>query len=80
MGPLLINTYTLATYSMVVVSIVAIFFVNILLAEDYAGIVSDDEKKGTRCYVLSFLIFNSLYTPSAIIQRWLCIFLTGGKQ
>ncbi|CAJ0603064.1 unnamed protein product [Cylicocyclus nassatus] len=44
-GPLIFNMYTSAAYFMFIVSILSVFLVQIYFVEDYAGIISDEEKK-----------------------------------
>ncbi|WKY06937.1 hypothetical protein Q1695_006817 [Nippostrongylus brasiliensis] len=45
-GPIALNMYTSAAFFMCAISLLSVVLVNTLFVEDYAGIISDDEKKG----------------------------------
>ncbi|KAK5972864.1 MFS domain-containing protein [Trichostrongylus colubriformis] len=44
-GPVIFNMYTSAAFFMCAISIVSVILANTVFVEDYAGIISDDEKK-----------------------------------
>ncbi|KAJ1349346.1 hypothetical protein KIN20_004899 [Parelaphostrongylus tenuis] len=62
-GPVLLNMYTAAAFLMFAISLLSALIVNIVIVEDYVGIVSDEDKKAAP---ITIAMYNWTYEEAIL--------------